>query len=206
MRPGGRDARHENRLLLSVDALPDSPVNFLSVVQPLSLCLRVSLCLTLAGLVAGCASPARRAHDNPAAFGRLSPADQRLVLRGHVHAGLGRDAVLIAWGKPNDRYDAAGVAGSKEKSSREIWIYRRDLTTYGPLGSYDQWQPGNDRFPRSSGLLFGPGFGFGGSGYEGFLLYHPRVRYTDTFIRRAVFVNGKLDSYQLWHGELPPLP
>ena len=168
--------------------------------------LRVSLCLTLAAIVAGCASPARRAHDNPAAFGKLSPADRKLVLHGHVHAGLGRDAVLIAWGKPNERYDVAGGASSKEKPPREVWIYRRDLTTYGPIGSYDQWQPGTSRFPLTAGPLFGPGFGYGGSGYEGFLLYHPRVRYTDVFFRRAVFVDGKLDSCQLWHGKLPPLP
>ena len=150
--------------------------------------------------------PACRAHDPAAAFSRLSPTDQRLVLRGNVRPGLGQDAVAIAWGPPNDKYDVGGSGSGKEKASREVWVYRRQLTTYAPIGSYDQWPPGSRRAPQGTGLLSSPGFGFGGSGYEGWLLYHPRLIYTDSYIRRAVFVNGKLESYRQSYGEFPPLP
>ena len=74
------------------------------------------------------------------------------------------------------------------------------------IGSYDQWQPGNSLTPPGTPLFYCPGFGFGGSGYEGWLLYQPRVQYTDSYVRRAAFVNGKLDSFQTWYGESPPLP
>ena len=158
------------------------------------------------GSLAGCATPAGRVRNHAAAFGRLSPADQRLVLRGRVRPGLGQEAVVIAWGHPDDRYEAASPGGSKEKTSREVWVYRRQLTTYAPIGSYDQWPPGSRRVPLGVGLLESPGFGFGGSGYEGWLLYHPRVVYTESYIRRAVFVDGALKSYQQIYGESPPLP
>ena len=158
------------------------------------------------GSLVGCATPAGRAHRQAAAFGRLSPADRRLVLRGRVRPGLGQDAVVIAWGRPDEKYEAAGRGGSKETSSREVWIYRRQLTVYAPIGSYDQWPPGSRLVPPGVGLLESPGFGFGGSGDEGWLLYHPRVVYTDSYIRRVVFVDGKLKNYQQTYGEVPPLP
>ena len=159
----------------------------------------------IVGLV-GCATPARRARENAAVFGRLSPVDQRLVLHGHVRKGLAQDAVVIAWGQPDEKFAMGGSDRSKEKTAREVWVYRRHLATYAPIGSYDQWPVGSCRVPAGMGLVASPGFGFGGSGYEGWLLYHPRLIPTDSYVRRAVFVNGKLESYAQVYGESPPLP
>ncbi len=164
------------------------------------------LALALSG-VAGCVTPARRARENAVAFGRLSPGDRQLVLHGRVRVGLDREAVLIAWGSPDQKHDTGPAGDGKEKrAGTEIWTYRHQLTIHAPIGSYDQWQPGNSLTPPGTPLLSSPGYGFGGSGYEGWLLYQPRVQYTDSYVRRAAFVDGKLDSFQTWYGELPPLP
>ena len=86
--------------------------------------------LSLLPLLAGCsATPAARAQEKAAAFGRLSPADQRLVLSGNVRPGLDRTAVYIAWGGPSQT-QAAGPA----EGPWDAWLYTH--TFYGVDSGY----------------------------------------------------------------------
>ena len=81
------------------------------------------LCVAALVLLGGCETPLARAHDHPAAFGKLSAADQRLVLFGEVHPGMSADAVYIAWGGPDEKR----TTGSG-KEAAESWLYHRQLT------------------------------------------------------------------------------
>ena len=138
--------------------------------------------------LAACSTPLSRSHDRPAAFKKLSPADQDLVLHGEVRKGLDQDAVYIAWGSPSWKK----VAGSG-KEGVETWIYTAQLSIYAPMGSYDQ----------STGFGFygleypwaEPGFGFGDAQFRGFL-DEPHV--LPIYSRRKVarFVQGELVSFQ----------
>ncbi len=157
--------------------------------------------------LAGCASPAKRAREHPAAYARLTPVGQRLVLRGHLQIGMDREAVLIAWGEPDQKEVVGSPPNGKERRATvETWVYRHQAATHAPIGSYDQWRPGGSLVPPGTPRFLGPGYGFGNIGNEGLLLYHPRVQFTESCVRRARFVDGKLDSFGTWYGEYPPLP
>jgi hypothetical protein len=145
-------------------------------------------------LLAGCATPGRRAQQNPAAFHRLSPNDQRLVLKGRIRPGLDKDAVFIAWGEPDWK-----LQGGKGEEECESWIYYRELTTYQPFSS-------PDTFTSSAGLLE-PYFNLGlrsfdmedHPGSDGFV-YAPRLLVTDVRLKRADFRSGKLHNYYVKRG------
>jgi len=72
-------------------------------------------------LVAGCSTPESRIRQNPAAFSRLTPAQQDLIKKGQVAIGFDQEMVQLALGEPDHirtRTDASGLS--------EIWSY----TTY----------------------------------------------------------------------------
>jgi hypothetical protein len=157
--------------------------------------IRLLICGALAlALLAGCATPGRRATRNPAAFHRLSPSDQRLVLKGKIRPGLDKDAVYIAWGAPDWK-----LQGGKGQEECESWIYYRELTTYQPFNSPDV-------FSSSAGWLE-PRFNLGlhsfdiegSTGSDGFL-YAPRLLVTDVRLKRADFRSGKLHNYYVKRG------
>lgn len=97
----------------------------------------VAACL----LLVGCAArPAGRAQEKAAEFGRLAPADQRLVLGGQVRKGLHKEAVYIAWGTPTSVRQPG-----PEQGPCEAWLYTR--TFYGQ---------GNGYFGSRRGLVWSP--------------------------------------------------
>ncbi|HEX7632265.1 MAG TPA: hypothetical protein VF388_09035 [Lacunisphaera sp.] len=54
------------------------------------------------GLVlAGCATPASRIRQNPAAFDRATPAQQELIKQGKVDIGFDEELVQLALGVPD---------------------------------------------------------------------------------------------------------
>ena len=123
-------------------------------------------------LLAGCATPTHRARENAGAFRKLSPADQALVRHGRVRPGLSKEAVYIAWGSPDWHFE-----DGKGKQARETWIYERQLSTYAPLGSYDQvYASSVDLYAPRSGYGTAPGFGNGRFGNQGFL--YPCARWS----------------------------
>lgn len=150
----------------------------------------------LVSLTSGCENARTRAHDHPAAFAKLSAADQRLVLRSKVREGMSADAVFIAWGEPDEKRT---TGTGKDEAVR--WRYHRQLTVKAPLGSWDQLSYGNSVFGMSVPLAANPGFGFGGVGNEGGLLYQPHLQIADATVKEADFRNGKLESSRVYQGE-----
>ncbi len=165
------------------------PITAMNVTIRLFVC-----CALVLGGLAGCATPGHRAKENPVAFHKLSPSDQRLVLKGKIRPGLDRDAVLIAWGPPDWK-----LQGGKGNEQCESWIYYRELTTYLPFNSYDAgWQTDDVLQPRFElGLhSFNATGGFGSSDF----LYSPHVMLADIRFKRADFRYGKLHNFEVRHG------
>lgn len=81
-------------------------------------------------LGAGCVSAptdprqvARRRNERAAAYAALTPEQQALVDQGQLRAGMGEDAVYIAWGRP------AQVLRSGDASGETVtWLYEGTTT------------------------------------------------------------------------------
>ena len=144
-------------------------------------------------LTTACETPRTRARLHPGAFAKLPAADQRLVLAGKVRDGMNTDAVYIAWGDPDEKR-----ASADGKDSSESWRYHRQITVKAPLGSFDQWSVGNRVFGVAVPLAASPGFGFGGIGNEGELLYQPHLQIADELVREADFRNGRLQRHRFY--------
>lgn len=91
---------------------------------------RITLALALiAGIfLAGCATPATRIQQNPAAFDRATPAQQELIKQGKVDIGFTEELVELSLGVPDrtrERIDANG----KEL----IWSYVNYETDNGVI-------------------------------------------------------------------------
>ncbi|MDZ4404617.1 hypothetical protein [Prosthecobacter sp.] len=109
----------------------------------LHLFLRSCLGLTAALLLSQCAStPQTRIERNPQLFAALSTRDRQLVISGVIREGMTRDAVFLAWGRP----DRVSVGTNRGKEV-EAWTYlgERPVRTFS----------------------IGMGFGYGGFGYGG---------------------------------------
>src|SRR5207302_10561937 len=81
----------------------------------------------------GCSTVQSRIRERHEVFEKLSARDQGLVTKGEVREGMTKDAVYIAWGKPDEVME-----GSKEKRPFELWRYYiatqqlRPRYTYAP--------------------------------------------------------------------------
>jgi hypothetical protein len=104
-------------------------------------------------------TPASRIAQNPFLFENLSSADKELAQQGQIKRGMHKNAVLIAWGKPDGL-----SAGSRSGKSFEKWvytslspIYTSTLRPYGAFG-YSRFGYHRDRFGYYDdyGVGFGP--------------------------------------------------
>ena len=86
--------------------------------------------------------PQSRIERNPQMFNQLSSRERELVTSGVIREGMNRDAVFLAWGRP----DQVSVGTSRGKEI-ESWTYLGER----PVRSYNM----------------NMGFGFGGWGYGG---------------------------------------
>ena len=104
--------------------------------------LRFSLGLLAALLLVQCASstPQTRIHRNPQLYANLSTRDRQLVNSGVIREGMTRDAVFLAWGRPD-----SVTAGTNRGRETENWTY---------VGQ---------RPVRTMSMSMGMGFGFGES-------------------------------------------
>jgi hypothetical protein len=90
----------------------------------------ISAVLALA-LLAACSSPERRIEKNPALFAKLPPRQQELVRDGRICEGMSRDAVWLAWGRPDQVRH-----GSRAGDPRETWLYHASYNEMVPSWSY----------------------------------------------------------------------
>lgn len=150
---------------------------------PLSAALFVAVaCLALFG--SACASrPAseKRFETNPEIVAKLPPRERDLVRRGEVAEGMSRDAVFIAWGRPD-----VVRSGSSDGRGRERWAYLSraggHTTSIGiSTGGYGGLHTG-------VGYQHGP---YGGFGYQPYHSYRPhRVE------RSVEFVNDRVTAWE----------
>jgi hypothetical protein len=75
------------------------------------------ICITMLALC-GCSTVQSRIQERRAVFDRLPPPQQRLVTRGEVREGMSRDAVYMAWGKPDEIW-----RGTRHGAPIEVWTY-----------------------------------------------------------------------------------
>ncbi|GAA5118684.1 hypothetical protein JIN84_22805 [Luteolibacter yonseiensis] len=123
-------------------------------------------------------TPQTRIEKNPQAFARLSPKQQDLVRQGQLAPGMSPEAVVLAWGNAEQRYE-----GSRNGRPAERWdyvgsrpVYSADLFTgYGPYG-------------------YGP-YGYGPYSHYGYGI-GPDVAFVPYRIGSVWFTGGKVESWE----------
>jgi hypothetical protein len=136
----------------------------------LAACLLVGACGTL--------TPQGRIDANPEKFAALTSKQQALVKEGKIDRGMPKDAVLLAWGTPADRFD-----GYEKNRRTERWNYTGSKPVYSTGlfgGFYDSWGYG--------------GYGRGMSPYYGYAVA-PEVLYVPYTRASVSFVNERVDSW-----------
>ena len=108
--------------------------------------IRLCLAVIAALFFVQCSStPKTRIEKNPQMFAKLNAQDRNLVYKGLIREGMTRDAVFLAWGRP----DSVSVGVNRGRES-ETWTFE------------------GQRPIRSMSMNMGFGYGgFGGFGYGG---------------------------------------
>lgn len=136
-------------------------------------------------LVLGCCATARerRITNNPKIYQDLSTSDQVLVQQGRIREGMSKEAVFLAYGRPDGV--ATGRQGGKEV---EVWSYMDSQPVYA--NTY------------SVGLGWGRGaYGWGryGGGYYGawdpFWSYSPSVVYVPYRAATVTFRGNRVTEF-----------
>ena len=152
--------------------------------------IRLCLAVIVTTFFVQCTStPRTRIEKNPQMFSKLSPKDRELVSHGLIREGMTRDAVFLAWGRP----ESVSVGINRGKES-ETWTYEGQR----PVRSMNM----------NMGFGYG-GFGYGGFGYPGFGGFGPygyggypmwgsgtSVTYIPYTAGTADFVNGRVVSWK----------
>ncbi len=121
-------------------------------------------------------TPQARIEKQPEKFAALPKKDQALVEQGQISRGMSRDAVLIAWGAPNQSYE-----GSKNGKAIERWDYvgSRPVYTSSFYGGYGAGYYGPyGRYPAL-------GYGIG-----------PDIAYVPYHIASVWFANNGVESWE----------
>lgn len=142
--------------------------------------MRKILAAILAGLVfTACApsTPQARIAKNPEQFSALGKKEQSLVEQGQISQGMSPEAVLLAWGPPDQSFE-----GSKDSKPTGRWDY---------LGTR----------PVYSSNYFGPfGYGLGGYGRYGYpgldFGVGPDIAFIPYRLASVWFVNQHVDSWE----------
>ena len=140
--------------------------------------------LTLVGCESRSAAE-RRVDKNPALFGQLDDGEKELVLSGEVSEGMSRDAVFLAWGRPD-----MVRSSSRDGKGRERWGYFDSapvqtsvgfgVGSYGPSPFYADF----GMHPRF-GYGVGPGWGYG-----------TEVDFLPYLEKSAEFVDGRVVAWE----------
>ncbi len=118
----------------------------------------IGLCVLIVFAVlqfTGCttANPQTRVQQNPALFNQLSAQDRDLVLKGTISEGMTKDAVFLAWGRPD-----AVSTGSDRGKATETWRYATMRPVYYGAGfGYGMGHHGGRYYGRG----YYPGWGVG---------------------------------------------
>jgi len=147
----------------------------------------LGLATIAATLLTGCAirsSAERRIDRNPDLYAELGGKQKELVRRGDVEEGMSRDAVYLAWGRPD-----MVRRGSREGRGKETWAYfdSTPITTASiGFGSYSG-------HPFYNYFGFHPRFGYGvGPGWT----YGSGVDFVRHVDRTVEFVDGRVIAWE----------
>lgn len=111
--------------------------------------IRLCLAVIVSTCFVQCAStPKTRIEKNPQMFAKLNARDRQIVSSGHIREGMTRDAVFLAWGRP----DSVSI-GTNRGRETEVWTFEGQR----PIRSMSM----------NMGFGYG-GFGFGGWGPYGY--------------------------------------
>jgi outer membrane protein assembly factor BamE (lipoprotein component of BamABCDE complex) len=96
-------------------------------------------------LLAGCSTPQSRSKEKQAAFDHMSAKQKTAVLDGKVEPGMSKDAVYIAFGKP-DRVSKDGGAEKWIFTKPEFydiphWRYRSVQRADGRMSTIPEYDP-----------------------------------------------------------------
>lgn len=142
--------------------------------------MRVSL-LLISLLFAACApsTPQARIQKYPEKFAALGKQEQALVEQGQIAPGMSTDAVLLAWGFPDRRFE-----GSSNSKMTERWDYATAVPVYSPSFVYGTYGYGNYG-PYCRRGYYGGGFAFG-----------PEITYLPQRVASVWFVDRRVDSWE----------
>jgi len=106
---------------------------------------RLLLLCAIAGLLVSCSTPASRSKEKQSAFDHMSAKQKVAVLDGKVEPGMSKDAVYIAFGKP-DRISKEGgvekwVFTKPEFYDIPHWRYRCVVRSDGRMASIPEYDP-----------------------------------------------------------------
>jgi hypothetical protein len=144
---------------------------------------RILPLVVCSAILAACApsTPQTRIQKYPEKFSALDKQEQALVEQGKIAPGMSTDAVILAWGFPDRRFE-----GSRDSRMTERWDYATAVPVYSPAfvsGAY--------------------GYGCGGYGfygrrgyYPGGLGFGPDVTYLPQRVASVWFIDRRVDSWE----------
>jgi hypothetical protein len=132
-------------------------------------------------------TPQARIDQNPAAFQQLGKKHQELVRQGRIAGGMSQDAVLLAWGSPDQRFQ-----GYQNSRSTERWDYSASRPVYT-----NQFAGGFGGF-GNCGRFGGFGrFGHPGFGDFGYMGFGPQITYVPYRVATVEFINNRVNSWEM---------
>lgn len=147
-------------------------------------CFSLPAAAAAALFLSACSTPQSRIEANPGIVARLSAEDRALASAGRVREGMTRDAVFIAWGRPDRVYK-----GTRNGKSLEAWIYTTRELRYA--GGFDAFPYPIYRsriyYSRRAGRYFIADFG------PDPFFYRPTYSVEVPF-RRVQFENGRVNA------------
>lgn len=122
-------------------------------------------------------TPQARIAKNPQVFAALPKKEQNLVAQGQLARGMSPDAVMLAWGDPEQRFE-----GVKDSKKTDRWDYAGSRPVYTST-FYGGYGYGRGKYGHRNSLGYGYGFG-------------PEVTYIPYRIASVWFVNSRVDSWE----------
>ena len=110
--------------------------------------VRMILLLAVAFLC-GCATTIQdRRKERLAAYSQLAPDTQSLVDKGQIKVGMPKDAVYIAWGKPDQI-----IQGESDQGKNDTWLYYSSTLHPYQYWNYGYWGPSRHGYLYSTPYL-----------------------------------------------------
>ena len=134
-------------------------------IPPLATLLYCALVFAVLVSGAGCSTVSSRTEERPQAFNNLPQTERELVKQSKIKAGMSKDAVYIAFGKPDKT-----TPGTPDGKPGETWIY---------FGVRQQVISNYHVIPRPAGR-----------GFTTEMVYNP-IYISHPYVRRQVFFQNE---------------